>query len=129
MARVHGKDISTLTLNAQSLLADTKAINLTVSAATHDVTTLGDDWIEHIAGLKGGDTISHEMMYDNTAGTGTWAFVTNLLGGSAVNLAVGDGARTVTLSVIVKQVSMPINVAEMMQFTATYQVTGQVAFS
>lgn len=129
MARVHGKDISTLTLNAQPLLTDTKEINIEASADTHDTTTLGDDWYEATAGLKGGDELSHVMMYDNTAGTGTWAFVTNLLGGAAVSLVLSDGTRTVTVSVIVKKVSLPVKVSDMMMFTATYKCTGTIAFT
>lgn len=129
MARVHGKDLSALTLNSQSLLADTTALDFSASAETHDTTTLGDDWKEAVAGLKGGDDISHEMMYDNAATTGSWAFVTNLLGGAAVTLSFTDGTRTNACSVIVKAVSLPIAVADMMKFTATYQITGAVTFS
>jgi hypothetical protein len=129
LSRVHGKDISTLTLDNQPLLSDTLSINPMLSAATHDVTTLGDDWIEHIAGLKGGDEISHEMMYDNTTTTGTWDFVSSRVGGVPVALVIGDGTRTLTYSVIVKSVSLPISVADMMKFTASYQVTGAVSFT
>ena len=129
MARVHGKDMASLSLNSQSLLADTVALDFAVSAETHDTTTLGDDWKEAIAGLKGGDDISHEMFYDNTATTGTWAFVTNLLGAAATTLSFGDGTRTVSVSVIVKEVSLPIAVGDMMKVSATYQMTGAVTFS
>lgn len=129
MARVHGKDISALTLNSQTLLADTVALNFEASAATHDVTTIGDDWFEAIAGLKGGDEITHEMFYDNTNTTGTWAFLTNLLGAAATTLSFADGTRTVSVSVIVTKVSMPISVGDMMKFTATYKQTGTISFS
>ncbi len=129
MSRIHGKDIATLTLNNQALLSDTIALNFQASADTHDTHTMGDDWKEATAGLKGGDDITQEMFYDNTVTTGTWAFVTNLLGGVAVTLAFSDGVRTVSMSVIVKSVSMPISVADMMKFTATYQITGLISFS
>lgn len=129
MARVHGKDLSTLTLNSQSLLADTVSLEFAASAETHDTTTIGDDWKEATAGLKGGDDISHEMFYDNAVTTGTWAFVTNLLGAAATTLAFSDGTRTVSQSVIVKEVSLPISVGDMMKFTATYQITGTITFS
>jgi hypothetical protein len=127
--RVHGKDLSSLTLAAQPLLTDTVALNFTASSDTHDTTTLGDDWKEAVAGLKGGDDITHEMFYDNLVTTGTWAFVTNLLGGTGSALSFGDGVRTVSCSVIVKNVSLPISVADMMKFTATYQVTGAITFA
>lgn len=129
MARLHGKDLSSLTLNSQALLSDTVALNFEASAATHDTTTMGDDWIEATAGLKGGDEITHEMFYDNTNTTGTWAFVTNLLGAAATTLSFGDGTRTVSVSVIVTKVSLPIQVADMMKFTASYKLTGAITFS
>lgn len=129
MARVHGKDLSTLTLNSQSLLSDTISITISPKSATHDTTTMGDDWEEATAGLKSGDEISHEMFYDNTTTTGTWAFVTNLLGAAATTLALSDGTRTVSVSVIVKGVDMPISVGDMMKFKATYKCSGAVTFS
>jgi hypothetical protein len=129
LARVHGKDLSTLTLNSQALLTDTKALNYKASSQTHDVTTLGDDYLEFIAGLKGGDDITHELMYDNTNTTGTWAFITNLLGAAATTLAFGDGTRSVSVSVIVIDVSLPIKVSDMMMVTATYKQTGTITFS
>ncbi len=129
MSRVHGKDIASLSLNAQSLLADTIALNFKASAASHDTTTLGDDWLEAIAGLKGGDEISHELFYDNTVTTGVWAFITNLLGAAAVTLSFGDGVRTVSVSVLVIGVSLPISVNDMMKVTASYKLTGAVTFS
>lgn len=129
MSRVHGKDLSSLTLNAQALLTDTISLSFSASADTEDTTTMGDDWHEATAGLKGNDDISHEMFYDNTVTTGTWAFVTNLLGAAATTLSFGDGTRTVSVSVIVTNVSLPVNVANMMKFTATYKATGAVTFS
>lgn len=129
MARVHGKDISALTLNAQTLLADTIALNFGASADVIDTTTIGDDWKENTQGLKGGDDITHEMFYDNTTTTGTWAFVTNLLGAAATTLSFTDGTRTVSCSVIVTNVSLPISVADMMKFTATYKISGTITFS
>lgn len=129
MARVHGKDLATLTLNSVNLLADTKEINVEVSSETHDTTTLGDDWFEAVAGLKGGDELSHTLMYDNTNTTGNWVVLTGLLGGSAVTLVIGDGVRTITATVIVSKLSLPISVGEMMQATASYKLTGAVTFS
>ena len=129
MSRVHGKDLSSLTLNSQALLSDTVALNFEASAATHDTTTMGDDWLEFTQGLLGGDDITHEMFYNNTNTTGTWAFVTGLLGAAATTLSFGDGTRTVSVSVIVTKVSLPISVGDMMKFTATYKMSGTVTFS
>ena len=129
MARVHGKDLSALTLNAQTLMADTIALNFEVSGKTHETTTIGDDWEEAVAGLKGGDEITHELFYDNTVTTGTWAFITNLLGAAAVTLSFSDGVRTQSGSVLVTKVSLPVQVGDMMKMTASYKLTGAVTFS
>lgn len=129
MARIHGKDLSALTLNSQSLLADTIALNFKASAETHDTTTIGDDWKEFTGGLKGGDEFTHELFYDNTNTSGTYAFVTNLLGATATTLSFGDGTRTTAMAVIVKEVSTPINVADMVKLTVTYQISGTITFS
>jgi len=110
------------------MLADTKELNFKVSAQTHDVTTLGDDWLEFVAGLKGGDEFDHVVMYDNTNTTGTWAKYTSIHGGVAGTLSFGDGVRTVSMSTIVTGLSLPINVADMIQITATHKITGAVTF-
>lgn len=129
MPRVHGKDMTTLTLGGQSLLADTVSLDFSASAETHDVTTLSRSWQESIAGLRGGDEISHELMYDNMATTGTWAFLTNRLGGSAVALVISDGTRTITANVIVTKVGLPVKVSDMLRISASYKLTGAVTFS
>lgn len=128
MSRIHGKDLSTLSLAAQSLLTDTISIGPKISAATHDTTTLGDDWMESISGLKGGDEFDHELAYDNANTTGTWAYLTGKLG-SSCELIIGDGTRTITGNVIVTGLSLPISVADMMKVTASYKWTGTVSFS
>jgi hypothetical protein len=130
LARVHGKDLASLTLAAQSLLADTISIGPKVSVQTHDTTTIGDDWMESTSGLKGGDEFDHEMFYDNTNTTGTWAYLTGKFdAGAAVALSIGDGTRTVSGNVIVTAVSLPISVGDMMKFTASYKWTGAVTFA
>lgn len=130
MARLHGKDVSTLTVAAQSLLADTISIGPKTSVKTHDTTTLGDDWEEATAGLKGGDEFSHELFYDNTAATGTWAYLTGKWNaGAAVELIISDGTRTITGNVLVTSVTLPISVTDMLKFTATYKWTGSIAYS
>lgn len=133
MSRVHGKDLSSLSVDDSggtpvSLLADTKSLDFQVSSETHDTTTLGDDWKEFTAGLKGGDTFTHVLMYDNTTTTGNWAYYTARLG-VAGTLSFGDGTRTVSMETIVTNLSLPIQVADMMMITATHQITGAVTFS
>lgn len=133
MARVHGKDLSSLVIDdtggsTHSFLTYTKALEFSVSAETHDTTTLGDDWKEFTPGLLGGDSINHEMMYDNAASTGTYAFMFARLGVSGT-LQFSDGTRTTTMETIVTNVSQPINVADMIMLTVTHQITGSVVVS
>jgi hypothetical protein len=60
MARIHGKDLSLLNVDnaagtAADFKADTMSLDFSVSAETHDTTTIGDQWREFTSGLKGGD--------------------------------------------------------------------------
>ena len=133
MARVHGKDISSINIdNAAGTPADFKAettsLDVAVSAATHDTTTIGDQWIEYTAGLKGGDDITHEFMYNNTNTTGIWAVYTGRLGVSGT-LDFTDGTRTVSMETIVTKLGMPIAVGDMIKCTATHKINGTVTFS
>lgn len=129
MARVHGKDLTALTLNSQTLLADCISIGFKPKSATHDTTTMGDDWEEATAGLKSGDVIELELFYDNTNTTGTWAFVTNLLGAAATTLSFSDGTRTNAVSVIVAGIDLNAAVNDMMKFKASLKATGAITFS
>lgn len=128
MARKFGYQVSTLSLAAQSLLADTLSIDYQDQADTEDSTTLGDTAHEFTAGLTGGDDISWVLFYENTATTGTWAFLVGKIG-VAGTLIIGDGTRTISFSAIVTKVSMPIQVANMIKFTATLKKTGVTTYS
>ena len=55
--------------------------------------------------------------------SGSWVRFTNL------TLSFSDGTRTTAMSVIVKEVSTPINVADMVKLTVTYQISGTITFS
>jgi hypothetical protein len=127
MARLHGSDLSTLTLGGQTLLADTISIGPKLSVATHDTTTIGDDWMESTAGLLGGDEFDHEMFYDNTNTTGTYAYLmAKLIAKAPVPLVISDATRTLTGDVLVTGVSDPISVGDMRKITASYKWTGTV---
>lgn len=133
MARVHGKDLATLSVDnaagtPASMLADTISLDFGVSAETHDTTTLGDDWMETTAGLLGGDEISHELFYDNTNTTGNWVVLTNRLG-VAGTLSFGDGTRTVSMETVITKIGLPIAVNDMMKVSVTHKITGAVTFS
>lgn len=129
MARKHGKDLSTLSLGGQTLLADTIHIDYSDQADMHATETLGDQAHESTAGLLGGDDITHELFFDNTNTTGTWAYLTGKLGAAASTLIIGDGTRQISVSVIVQKLSLPIAVNDMMKVTATYRKTGVTTYS
>ena len=133
MARVHGKDITSINIdNAGGTAADFKAetisLDLSASAETHDTTTIGDSFREFTSGLKGGDDVSHTFMYNNTSTTGIWAVYTGRLGISNT-LDFTDGTRTVSMETIVTKLSMPIAVGDMIKCTATHKINGAITFS
>lgn len=132
MARLHGKDLASLDVDdtagsTNDFLAYTKSLDFTVSSETHDTTTLGDDWKEFTPGLLGGDSITHEMMYDN-ASTGSYQFMFKRLGVSGT-LSWSDGTRTTSMETIITGVSTPVSVGDMVMVTATHQITGAVTVS
>ncbi len=133
MARVHGKDITSINIdNAAGSAADFKAetisLDFSASAETHDTTTIGDSFREFTSGLKGGDDVSHTFMYNNTSTTGIWAVYTGRLGISNT-LDFTDGTRTVSMETIVTKLSMPIAVGDMIKCTATHKINGTITFS
>ena len=78
-------------------------------------------------GLLGGDSITHEMMYDN-ASSGSYQFMFKRLGNSGT-LKWSDGTRTTTVETIVTGVSTPISVGDMVMVTVTHQLNGAVTVS
>ena len=129
---MHGKDLSSLSVDdasgaARNLLTETIGIDFSTSADTHDTTTMGDDWKEFTAGLKGGDTFTHEVFYNNTATTGTTAVYRGRVG-VAGTFSFSDGASTASMETIVSNVSESYSVADMIKITATHQITGAVTF-
>ena len=133
MARVHGKDFTTVSVDNAAgtpvaMVSDTMSIDFTASAETHDTTTIGDSWREFTAGLKGGDELSHAFMYDNTSSTGIWEVYRNRLGVTGT-LTISDGTRTMAMETIVTKLSMPVQVGDMVKCTASHKVTGAVTFS
>lgn len=132
MARLHGKDLTLLDVDdtagsTNPFLTYTKSLDFTVSAETHDTTTLGDQYKEFTGGLLGGDSITHEMMYDN-ASSGSYQFMFKRLGNSGT-LKWSDGVRTTTVETIVTGVSTPISVGDMVMVTVTHQLNGAVTVS
>lgn len=65
MARIHGKDAVVL-LGERDATADITNITPELTAETHDTTTIGDDWLEAIAGLIGWEA-NFDAFYDEAA--------------------------------------------------------------
>ena len=133
MARVHGKDIASLSVDdsggtPRSLLAETVSFTFPQSADLHDTTTMGDDWHESTAGLKGGGTIAHEMFYDNTATTGPDVVYNGRIG-VAGTFSWGDGTVTYSCETVVESYEITGNVGDMVKARANHRITGAISRS
>lgn len=133
MARIHGKDLSTVGVDTAAgsltnLLTDTIAVDFSHAADTHDSTTMGDDAHEFTPGLLGGNTFTHECMYDNAASPASWALYAARVG-VAGTFQITDGVRTISMETIVTNLSLPLRVNDIVKFTATHQITGAVTYS
>lgn len=130
MARVHGKDLASLSVDdsggiPRSLLAETVSISFPQQADLHDTTTMGDDDHEFTAGLKQGGTISHEVFFENTASSGTDAVYSGRVG-VAGTLSWGDGTVTYSCETIVESYEITASVSDMVKATASHRITGAV---
>lgn len=121
--------MTAFSINAQSLIGQLIDMTWEDSADVHDTTVVGDDNKSFTPGLRGGDQVSANFFYDNTNTTGTYAFLTNLIGAAATAMSFSDGTRTTAIDVIVQKVSLPVKVADMLRITATFQCTGAVTYS
>ena len=128
MARLHGKNLTSLSVGGTSLLAETQELEWADGADVHDTTTMGDQAYEYTAGLKSGKDVKHKLFYENTNTTGSYAKLSNAIG-TEVALSFGDGTRTTSCQVIVKEVNSKYSVKDMTMIEATYQVTGAVTYS
>ena len=131
MARVHGKDLTSLSVDDSggtpaSLLAQTVSLTFPQSADLHDTTTMGDDWHEFTSGLKGGGSITHEVFYENTASTGPDAVYNGRIG-VAGTLSFGDGTVTYACETVVESYEITANVSDMIKARATHRITGAIS--
>lgn len=132
MARLHGKDLTTVSVDdaggtPRDLKAETVSIDFGPSAEIHDTTTIGDQWREATAGLKDGAEITHEAFYEDTATTGTWVVYTGRLG-VVGTFQAGTVSRSFSCETIVTKVGMPVTVGDMVKLSVTHKVTGAVTF-
>lgn len=133
MSRIHGKDLSTVSVDTAAgaltaLLADTVAVDFSHAADTHDSTTMGDDAHEFTPGLLGGNTFTHEVMYDNAASPASWALYSARVGVLGT-FTISDGVRTISMETIVTNLSVPFRVNDIVKFVATHLISGQVTYS
>lgn len=130
MAKLEGKDVSALSFDAVDMLALTTSVDFKVSQELHDITPLGTTWKTFFQGLKGGDTISWELFFDDTNTTGAWVKLCAVFNGTvAVTFSVTLGARTFAFSVFIKDLGAPEKVNNMVTVTVSLQMTGAVTFS
>lgn len=134
MARVHGRNLTVVDIDSTagttvSMLANTIALNWKVSAETHPTETMGDNWKESTPGLLGGDEITHELFYDTSTSTGTTIYYNRLQHSAPLTLSWSDGTRTYAVETLVKEVSQPIPVGDMMKVTATHIMSSSVTFT
>ncbi len=132
MGRLHGKDFLTITVHSTDMKADTLQLNFGVGQDVIETTTIGDQWKEFTASLKGGNTFDHVLFFDNTATTGSWAaYVARYNAATAANVTLisATGLGTIVTQTLVTNLSLPITVNDMLRITATHQQTGPVTIS
>lgn len=131
MARVLGVNLTACTYNSITLLPDLLDFTFDVSADTYDTTVIGGGlWKTFIGGLKGGDAITLNMIYNNqsSASEGYKLWMTNL-GATSQTFSFTDGTVTVSVSVIVDKVSLPVKVNDLIKETVGLKLTGAVTVS
>ncbi len=127
MAFVHGKN-TYLSLDGDDLSAFCTTSTLTRKADKHDVTTYGSNSHKYQGGLGDG-TASISGVYDNTA-TGPRGVIEPLIG-TTVELirrpdGTGSGKAQDTVDVVVEEYVETSPVADMVTWSATLQLTGDV---
>lgn len=131
MAFVHSKT-TVVTLDGEDLSEFGTSVEFNREVETHDTTTFGKNSKTYAAGLKDG-TATLEGIYDNTAVTGPSAIIGPLFNsGEEAEFVyqpegLGTGKPTRTVSVIVSSFNENAPVNDMVQWTAEFQFTGDVA--
>ena len=123
MARLHGH-LCRAYLGARDISGDIASINPTFSAAAHDATTLGNEYIVNDPGLKSWEC-SMDGFYDPAAG-GVGRQFEDLLGAVGGVLSIYDGSADAIGDTgilcsdgVLTQRSQPINVADLIKLSGT----------
>lgn len=130
MARIHGKDCRVY-LGARDASGDIVSITPKGTSQALDTTTVGDDWEEATAGLKGWEA-PFEAFYDSAAGeigrqleTPGDSFIVTIGDGDAD--AVGDNAMVFPAGILDSR-AMPITAADMVKLNCTLKGSGRCSF-
>jgi hypothetical protein len=132
MAFVHGKGTA-VSIDGDDLSAFSNSVQFNRSADSHDVTTFGKTSKVYQSGLKDGQA-TIEGIYDSTTGTGPGAVLRPLVGGAAVPLeyqpeGISTGKPTSTVDVIVTAYEETAPVADMITWSATFQMSDDITDS
>ena len=128
---VHGKT-TFVSLDSEDLSTFTNNVAFNRSADSHDVTTFGKVSKVYQSGLKDG-TATIQGIYDNSV-TGPGAVIRPLIGGAAVELIYkpegsGTGKPVSTVDVIVTSYEETAPVADMVTWSVSLQLTGDIVDS
>lgn len=127
MTRYHGKD-GYLSYAATVLSTYLTEISLSINGETADVTTMGDSWVERLAGMK---DWSADVSGIWEAGAGTPDTIlfplintSNSLIFKANSAAVGPTNPTYTGNAILTTFEVPAAIGDAVQFSATFEGNG-----
>jgi hypothetical protein len=131
MAFVHGR-LGEFTVNSVNLSAFCDTLEISIEVENAEVTTFGDAWRNFIGGLVGA-TIDIGGAWDPTTTTGPASAIASVIsGGAAVTFIAEPGGAAVnqgrTGSCLVASYKETGAVGDKVGFTASFQVTGAVAF-
>lgn len=126
MAFILGKD-ATVTVNSQDLSAFVTDYDITRTTDSIDVTTLGDASHNKLGGLKDG-TITLNGIMDGAGTTTPDVKIGDALG-TVVTFSIDPGSSSApyTGSVLVQSYRESAAVADVVRWTATLEITGDVS--
>ena len=130
MAKIEALSLTTLTINSVDYHATTESLGFKHSKDLHDVTTLGVADKTFFPGLKGGDSFTWTLFFDDTNSTGNMATISALFTGSAsVAFSFPIGARTIAGNLWVKGIGADLKVGNMVMLNIDVQLDGAVTYS
>lgn len=130
MAKIEALSVTTVTINSVDYHAFTEEFGFKHSKELHDVTTVGVADKVFFPGLKGGDSFSFNIFFDDTNTTGPVVLLTAIfLGSVPVTFSLPVGGRTFAGNLWIKDIGMSVKVNSMVMYNLTVQLDGAVAYS